>query len=294
MTVLSLGLGWLVAGRVLQPVQRINEAARRIGASNLHERLRLDGPNDEFRELGATLDDLLGRLEASFEAQRRFVANASHELRTPLTLDRALLERALRQAEPTDSFWRTTCDRLLASSEQQDRLVEALLTLARSEGTRGRHECCELDEIVQNVLLHNTQPDADNTGLQIRTRIERAPVIGEPRLLERLVRNLLDNAIGHNVPGGEVHITTTVLDGQVLLTIANTGPVVPASEITRLLEPFQRATTDRTTHGNGHGLGLSIVSAIAAAHRAQLTVRPRPQGGLQIEARFPPASSAFN
>ena len=162
MAVISIALGWLVAGRVLRPVRTINAAARRISASNLHERLSLDGPNDEFRELAATLDDLLDRLQASFDSQRRFVANASHELRTPLTLDRALLERALRKPEPTEAFWRATCERLLASSQQQDRLIEALLTLARSDGALDRHEPCELGAVIDSVLL-SPELDTKNT-----------------------------------------------------------------------------------------------------------------------------------
>jgi signal transduction histidine kinase len=153
MAVISIALGWLMAGRVLRPVRTISAAARRIGASNLHERLSLDGPDDEFRELAATLDDLLERLQAAFDSQRRFVANASHELRTPLTLDRALLERALRKPKPTEPFWRTTCERLLASSQQQDRLIDALLTLARTEGAVGRRECLDLGPVIDKVLL---------------------------------------------------------------------------------------------------------------------------------------------
>jgi signal transduction histidine kinase len=286
MTILSLALGWLVAGRVLRPVRMISAAAREISANSLHERLSLDGPDDEFRELAATLDSLLERLQAAFDSQRRFVANASHELRTPLTLDRALLERALRKAEPTPAFWRVTCERLLASSQQQGRLIEALLTLARSEGPLDRDEPLELGNVIESVLL-SPELETTNAGLNIRTQINPAPVTGDESLLERLVRNVVDNAIRHNIPGGHVEITTDLRRGHAVLAVTNTGPVLPAGDIERLLQPFQRAGTDRTKHGEGLGLGLSIVQAIAAIHHAKLTLSPRPHGGLRIEVSFP-------
>jgi len=290
MAVISIALGWLMAGRVLRPVRTINAAARRIGASNLHERLSLDGPDDEFRELAATLDDLLERLQGAFDSQRRFVANASHELRTPLTLDRALLERALRKSEPTEAFWRATCERLLASSQQQDRLIEALLALARSDGAVDRRECFDLGALVDSVLL-NPELDASMAGLHVQARIDSAPVTGDPRLLERLIRNLIDNAIRHNVPNGHVDVTAQRRAGHSVLTITNTGPLVPAGDVERLLHPFQRAGIDRTTPGEGLGLGLSIVLAIATAHDADLSLNPMPQGGLRIEVSFPPPAN---
>jgi signal transduction histidine kinase len=286
MVVISVALGWLMAGRVLSPVRAINAAARRISASNLHERITVDGPDDEFAELAMTLDDLLERLQVSFDAQRHFVANASHELRTPLTLDRALLERALRKQEQTDAFWRNTCERLLASSQQQHRLIDALLTLARSQAALERLEPCELSEIVDRVLL-SPELDTNNTGLQIHTNFALAPVTGDPRLLETLVRNLIDNAIRHNIAGGQVEVSTERRAGHPVLTVINTGPVVPASEVERLLQPFQRADIGRATQSDGSGLGLSIVLAVATAHSANLTLDPRQEGGLGIEVSFP-------
>ena len=286
MAVISVALGWLMAGRVLRPVRTINAAARRIGSSNLHERLSLDGPDDEFGDLATTLDDLLERLQDAFDSQRRFVANASHELRTPLTLDRALLERALRTSEPAEAFWRATCARLLASSQQQDSLIEALLTLTRSEGAVDRRECFDLGALVYSVML-SPELDASKAGLQVQTLLESAPTTGDPRLLERLIRNLLDNAIRHNIPDGHIEVTAQRRAGHAVLTVTNTGPVVPVGEVERLLQPFQRAGTDRTTHGEGLGLGLSIVLAIATAHDADLNLNPMPQGGLRIEVSFP-------
>jgi signal transduction histidine kinase len=284
MAMLSIALGWVVAGRVLRPVRTISATARQIGATNLNERLSIDGPDDEFRELAATLDDLLGRLEASFESQRRFVANASHELRTPLTLDRALLERALRKPEPTQDFWRATCERLLVSSQRQDRLIDALLTLARSEGGVGSYETFELSTVIDSVLL---SPELDTGNLVLHVDAGLAPVSGDSRLVERLVRNLVDNAVRHNESSGRVEIETRTRSDRSILVVSNTGPVISASDIDRLFRPFQRLTPNRCGQGDGIGLGLSIVQAIADAHNASVTATPLLSGGLRVEVSFP-------
>jgi signal transduction histidine kinase len=286
--ILSAALGWMVAGRVLRPVRQISATARQIGAGNLHDRLSLDGPDDEFRDLAATLDDLLERLDRAFESQRRFVANASHELRTPLTLDRALLERALRSPKPTHDLWRATCERLLASSQQQDRLIEALLTLARSEAGAARHERFELSEVIDDLLL-GADLDIGDAGLQIQTTIGPAAVTGDRRLIERLVRNLIDNAIRYNQPSGTVDITTTTSSGDAVLVVSNTGPPVPAADVERLFQPFQQLAPNRGSRAAGTGLGLSIVKAIAETHDASVTADPLPHGGLTIQVRFPTA-----
>jgi signal transduction histidine kinase len=286
--VLSVALGWVVAGRVLRPMRTISATARQIGASNLNQRLRLDGPDDEFRELAVTLNGLLARLQASFESQRRFVANASHELRTPLTLDRALLERALCHPQPTNALWHATCERLLVSTQHQDRLIQALLTLARSEAGVARCESFELSTVIDTVLL-SPELDAASQGLQIETTIGPAPVSGDPRLAERLIRNLIDNAIRYNQPSGRVDIAADTRNGHPVLVVANTGPPIPASDIDRLFQPFQRLTPNRSSHADGTGLGLSIVKAIADAHQATITADPQPHGGLKIEVSFPPA-----
>jgi signal transduction histidine kinase len=284
--VISIALGWLVAGRVLRPVRTISATARQISASNLDERLSLDGPDDEFRELAATLDGLLERLEAAFDSQRRFVANASHELRTPLTLDRALLERALRNPEPTHAFWRATCERLLASSEQQDHLIDALLTLARGEGGLSSYDTFDLSAVIETVLL-SPELDTGTAGISVRTEIGPAAVRGDPRLVERLVRNLVDNAIRYNQPSGRVQVTAATRSGHAVLIVSNTGPVIPAAHIDRLFQPFQRLAPNRSSQRDGNGLGLSIVKAIADAHDARITAIPQPDGGLSMEVRFP-------
>jgi signal transduction histidine kinase len=293
MAVISIALGWLVAGRVLRPVRTISSAARRIGASNLDQRLSLDGPDDEFRELAATLNGLLGRLEAAFDSQRRFVSSASHELRTPLTLDRALLERALRQPGSAGGLWRATCERLLVSSRQQDRLIDALLALARSEGGISSREPFELSAVIDTVLL---SPDLETGTMRVSVRTETGPaaVSGDPRLVERLIRNLVDNAIRYNRPAGQVSIVAGTLADHAVLTVANSGPAIPAADIDRLFQPFQRLAPSRGGQRDGTGLGLSIVKAIADAHHATITATPRAHGGLRVEVSFPPPDDRDN
>jgi signal transduction histidine kinase len=288
MAALAFALGWLVAGRVLRPVRSITAAARRMSATSLHERLTVTGPNDEFSELASTLNDLLARLEASFTAQRHFVANASHELRTPLTLDRTLLQVALRNPGTASEQWRATGLELLESGRHQERLLEALLTLATSEGGLSGREPADLSEAAA-ASLRAASPEAGRQQIRMVTALHPAPVLGDPRLIERLTVNLLDNAIRHNTTDGTVHLTTGQQDGRAIISVANTGPVIPAAEISRLFRPFERLATARASNGNGsgHGLGLSIVAAIADAHDATIAAHARPEGGLRIRVSFP-------
>lgn len=286
----SILLGWVVAGRVLRPLRTITSTAREISATNLHRRLALIGPDDELKELGDTFDDLLGRLETFIVAQRQFVANASHELRTPLAWQRTLVQVALDDPEADMASRRVTLERVLASGAQQQRLIEALLTLASSESGIAEQERIDLSIICDSVLLRS-HLDTDTLGLHFETAISPAPLIGDPRLIERLVTNLIDNALRYNVPGGQVDITTTTQDGRAVLVVANTGPPVPSEDIERLVQPFQRHSPERTSRGDGFGLGLSIVAAIANAHRADLQINPRPTGGLDVEVRFPPPTN---
>jgi signal transduction histidine kinase len=282
-------LGWFAAGRVLRPVREITATARTISAGNLHQRLARTGPNDEFKQLGDTLDDLLGRLEASFEAQRRFVANASHELRTPLTLERTLLQVALADPDASERTLRAACEELLASQVDQARLLEALLTLASSERGLDQREPVDLPALVESTLRQLT-PKLERRGLSIETTLDAAETTGDAALVARLIANLIDNAIDHNVDGGQVEIHTETLDGHAVLTIGNTGPLIPAGETGRLFEPFQRLYGARTANDGHHGLGLSIVRAIAIAHDAEATAAPRAGGGLTVTVRFPPAT----
>jgi signal transduction histidine kinase len=278
-------LGWFAAGRVLRPVREITSTARTISAGNLHERLALSGPNDEFKRLGDTLDDLLARLEGSFESQRRFVANASHELRTPMTLERTLLQVALADPNANEQTLRATCEELLISQADQERLLEALLTLASSERGLDRREPVDLAAQAQSVVR---QLDAkiEQHGLALDTSLDPATIMGDAALVRRLIANLIDNAVDHNVDGGRVEIRTEAADRYALLAVANTGPPVPADEVDRLFEPFQRLHGTRAADDRHHGLGLSIVRAIAVAHNAEVTATPHPGGGLSVTVRF--------
>jgi signal transduction histidine kinase len=290
MVVASMALGWILAGRVLRPLQTITATARAISVSNLHERLALDGPNDELRELGDTFDGLLARLEASFESQRQFVANASHELRTPLTLERAILEVTLADPSADVGTLRAACERVLAIGGQQELMIDALLTLARGERGLERREPLRLQSVLSAVLTQR-RDDFASQGLRLETKLEDAPTTGDPRLIERLVANLIDNAIRHNSADGWVTATSTVEDGQAVLRVSNSGPTIAPEELEQMTRPFHRLA-GRTGHGDGHGLGLSIIDAIATAHGATLAFQPQPAGGLQAEVRFPASDAS--
>ena len=278
-------LGWFAAGRVLRPVREITSTARTISAGNLHERLALTGPNDEFKQLGDTLDDLLGRLEASFDAQRRFVANASHELRTPLTLERTLLQVALADPHANEETLRATCEELLVAQADQERLLEALLTLASSERGLERREPVDLAALAE-AELRQLRPAIERRGLVLESALGPAATTGEAALIRRLIANLIDNAVDHNVDGGRIEIRTETVGLRASLTVSNTGPLISPLDIDRLFEPFQRLNGRRTADDRHHGLGLSIVRAIAVAHNAELTATPRPGGGLVVTVLF--------
>jgi signal transduction histidine kinase len=279
MVVIAVALGWLVAGRVLRPLRSITASVRDISATNLHERLALRGPDDELRELGDTFNALLTRLDVSFQAQRRFIANASHELRTPLARQRALAQVALADPDADSGTLRVAHERVLVAGQQQERLIDALLVLARGQAGLSSSERIDLARIAWPVVA-----EAERGDLDLRCTLDAAPTSGDSRLVERLVVNLVDNALRYNVPGGRVVIRTEVRGDQAVLTVSNTGPVVPATDVERLLQPFQRLGTERV--GTGAGLGLSIVAAIADAHGATLRATPRSTGGLCIEVRF--------
>jgi signal transduction histidine kinase len=291
MAVVSIGLGWLVAGRALRKLSTITAAARSISASSLHARLALAGPDDELKELGDTFDGLLARLEAAFGAQRQFVANASHELRTPLARQRTLIEVALAEPQPSVAALQNVCRRVLATGEQQERLIEALLTLARSQRGLDRREPIDLAAITGDVLLAR-QPEAELRGLTVAATLHRAPALGDARLAERLAANLVDNAMRHNVAHGTIGVTTGTRGGHAVLSVWNTGPVIPRDQVGRLFQPFQRSAADRTGTGEGLGLGLSIVAAIAEAHGAWLQASGLTGGGLAVQAGFLTASPA--
>jgi signal transduction histidine kinase len=286
MAIISLALGWLIAGRFVRPLRTIITAAQDISASNLHRRLGIRGQGDEFAELGETLDDLFARLEASFESQRHFIANASHELRTPLSAGRALLQVAIADPEPTVDTLLATCQELVELGAQQERLIAALLTLANSQRGLEHLESLDLADITREVL-DTRQHEAERHGIRLSAELAAAPATGDPSLAQSLVANLVDNAIRHNLPGGHVRIATALAAPGAVITVSNTGTLIPPDEVEYLFQSFRQFGTERIRHGEGHGLGLAIVRAIADAHGAALTARARPQGGLDIEVAFP-------
>jgi signal transduction histidine kinase len=286
MAAVSMGLGWLIAGRVLRPLRTITTAARDISATDLHRRLALEGPDDEFKELGDTFDGLLGRLDASFQSQRQFVANASHELRTPLARLKTLAQVALADPQANVASLRAAHERVLASEQQLEELIESLLSLASSERGLDRREPVDL-ALLTHAALAGRRAEIESRGLQLQATLDPARAEGNPQLVEHLIANLIDNAIGHNASGGRVDITTATGPGGAVLSVSNDGPVIPPDELARLQRPFQRLGPDRTNRGDGHGLGLSIVHAIAEAHGATISTRVKPDGGLQIEVSFP-------
>lgn len=284
MALISLILGWLIAGRVLRPVLTMTERLHQISDRNVHERLALPGRRNELKDLADTVDGLLGRLETALDAHKWFVANAAHEMRTPLTVERALLEESLIDPAASLESFRSNFERLLAISDQRGQLLESLLTLSSSEQGRGADEIVDLADLVE-LTLRERAPEAEKRGLRVETSLRPARIPGDPVLLGRLLVNLCDNAIHYNVPGGTVEASLHRKIGRVVLTVANTGEVISSDQVDRLFEPFQRL--HRTADDGHHGLGLSIVRAIARAHAATLTAHPRPHGGLVVEVAFP-------
>jgi signal transduction histidine kinase len=294
MTFVSVALGWLMAGRVLAPLRTMTGAARRISADNLRQRLAMPGPDDELKAMADTFDDVLDRLEGAFEAQKQFVANASHELRTPLTLQQAIVDVALADPGASVESLRAACLRVRAAGQEQERLIDALLTLARSQGGLRRREFADLAEIVRGRLPESEEEDGDEGGTgagpRVQADLNSAPVLGDPQLIERLVVNLTDNAVRHNHAGAEeswVRLWTGLEAGRAVLRIANTGPVIRRDQVAGLFQPFRRLGTARVRGRDGLGLGLSIVTAVATAHGGTVEAWPRPEGGLTVRVTLP-------
>ncbi len=288
--VLSIWLGWLMAGRVLRPLQVITSKTRQISEENLHQRLTLPGPLDELTELGDTIDELLARLEGAFDAQRNFVASASHELRTPLAMMRTSLDVAQAKAPPVSEDASVLAGKVREGLDQADRLVESFLVLARAQrGVMTDLTTVCLPQVVSAAL---DAREADTAGLALRLQLDDADVLGSETLLARMMANLVGNAIRHNQPGGFIDVSTESDACAARLIIENGGPVLDPDEAAQLAQPFKRLGTARTRSADGVGLGLSIVGAIVAAHRGTLDLQAAPGGGLRVWIELPRAHPA--
>jgi signal transduction histidine kinase len=280
---LAVLFGWLMAGRALRPLHDITSAARRLEAGKLDRRINLEGPPDELKELADTFDGMLDRLAESFDSQKRFVANASHELRTPLAVQRTLIEVAMADPEVAPEL-RKLGTHLLHTNERSERMIEGLLILARSD--RGLHARApvRLDGVAASVV-RATAASAAAAGVTVETRLRPRTVAGDPVLLERLMTNLVVNAITYNASGGWVHVEVR---GDPALEVRNSGPVVPPEAVPTLFEPFRRVGgIERTGDTRNAGLGLSIVRSVAQAHGGSAEAQPGRRGGLTVTVRLP-------
>ena len=283
--VVSAWLGWIVAGRALRPVHAITAAARAASEENLGQRIALAGPEDELKELADTFDAMLGRLDAAFASQRRFVADASHELRTPLTVMRTAIDVTLAKPGRTQAQLEAMAAEVRQAVDRAEALIEALLTLARSDRGNGPREALDVAVLAEDAL--------DAAGPAIRARpvtvqaaLRPGPALGDPVLVERLVINLVDNAVRHNVPNGWVQVATGTREGMAFIEVANGGAPIPEEVVPSLFEPFRRLS-ERAGSPDGTGLGLSIVRSVAVAHHGRVTARHRQAGGLEVSVLLP-------
>ena len=279
LTLVSAGLGWMMAGRALRPVRDITGAARRASERHLGERINLRGPDDELKELADTFDDMLERLDLAFTSQRQFVANASHELRTPLTTMRTAIDVVLAKPNPSTEQLQATAEKVRRSVDRAELIIDALLTLAVSNQGAGAVEPVDLATAAEDAL-DAVGERARRSGLRVDTELARAEVTGNRVLLERLVGNLVENAVVHNVTDGWVRVRAGTNDGHAYLEVANSGPVVGEDELPHLFEPFRRA--DARVGSEGVGLGLSIVESVGEAHGARVNAQASPGGGLVV------------
>jgi signal transduction histidine kinase len=291
MVVASALLGWLLATRLLRPLRSITSVAQRLSAESLDQRLALSGPRDELRDLADTFDAMLGRLDAAFASQRRFVANASHELRTPLAIMRAQVDVALSDSEVTRGELLATARVVSEAVGRCQRLLDGLLLLARSDRGLEGAEPADLAEVAARALA-GVSPTSGAAGVAVRATLCPAAVRGDPALLERLVGNLLENALAYNRPSGWVEVHTGRIRDHSVVRVANSGPSVPPAQVDGLFEPFRRLSRDRTGSGRSCGLGLSIVRAVARTHGGEAGARALPEGGLEVTVRLPVGAEA--
>ncbi len=289
-TVLALLAGWLVAGRILRPLQIMTSTARRLSTEAPGGRFALTGPRDEIKDLADTFDAFLDRIDQALAAERRFLANASHELRTPLAVQKTLLEVGLSDRDADAATLREMADRLWQLNQRSRRLIEGLLELAKSEQGISAAEKVEVAAVVrEEVEAIGTEAAAGD--ITVKEELESGEVLGDRVLLGRLAANLMENAVRHNVPGGWVQVRLQAQETTMLLTVTNTGPIVAADAVADLFEPFRRAATDRTGSARGAGLGLAIARAVALAHKGSIEAQARADGGLQVTVRLPRALS---
>lgn len=285
---LATAIGWAMAGHVLAPLKRIAATARRVSEQHLGERIDVTGPDDELRELAETLNSMLDRLADSFDAQRRFVANASHELRGPMTVIRSEAEVALANPEPDLEELRGMAESVVHASRRTEALLTSLLILARGQRGLVRTQPVDLAEAAR-AALDSSAAAAAAESVRLTAGLGPAPVEGDAALLERLAANLIENGVRYNRPGGYVEVRTRAGVASVELTVANSGPPVDSADAARLAEPFERLA--READAKGAGLGLSIVRAVSEAHGGTLAIEPRSEGGLAVSVRLPRAAA---
>ncbi|MBV9205488.1 MAG: HAMP domain-containing histidine kinase [Actinobacteria bacterium] len=287
-TLLAGGLGWAVSRRVLRPLTAVTTAAQAASQENLDQRLALAGAPDELKELADTFDAMLARLDAAFASQRRFIANASHELRTPLTEMRTLIDVTTARPAASATHLKPVLAAIGTAVDKSEELIEALLTLARSDRGPGPAELVDLPTAIEDAI-DLIGPAAAARQIQIRTALQDAQVTGDRVLLERLVSNLIENAVRHNVTGGWVLASTRTRSGIAEITVSNGGEHIPPDQAPELFEPFRRLS-GRTGNQPGSGLGLSIVASVARAHSGHAEAHARPDGGLDVQITLPAGS----
>jgi signal transduction histidine kinase len=282
MTIVSVVAGWLLGGRALRPLRAITATARRVSGENLGERIGLEGPADELKELADTFDGMLGRLDAAFASQRHFVANASHELRTPLAIMRTEVDVSLADPDVTAAELRQMGEAVRETVDRCERLIEGLLMLARSEGATGREEPADLAALAADCIT-DLRARAEDGHVRMLDELEPAWTRGEPALLERMIANLIDNGIRHNERDGYLRVATRTEDSRVHLTVANGGPRIDPESAETLTQPFRRLARGV----GGFGLGLSIVRSVVEAHGGTLEINAPDSGGLEVHVVLP-------
>ena len=287
MSVVSIALGWLVAGRVLAPLRSMTQQTRRVSERNLHERLALEGPGDELKELADTIDGLLARLEGAFDAQRRFVANASHELRTPLAMMRTSLDVATAKPGAIPPRLAALDVKLREGLNQAERLLESFLDLARAEHPQPAEQPSVSLPPLLVLALAQREREISAKGITVERSIREAQVPGSETLLARMLANVVDNAIRYNHKGGLLRVAAESDGARARISVQNDGPLLDEHEVRQLAQPFRRLGTERTGSREGVGLGLSIVAAIATAHRGTLELHARPSGGMDATIELP-------